>query len=234
MDALIRKTKAFCDLLPEEAAFLQAMQTPPRRIAAGATMIQEGKTYQDIYLLNNGWAARNKHLSDGRRQVVNFVLPGDFIGIRANLLEVADDTVVALTECAVATFSYEQLYDLCRKFPRLALVVLWSSAREQSILSEHIVRLGRRSALERMAHLFMELLRRLQLVGEAGRTSFDLPLTQELIADALGLSIVHVNRTLSELRQRGLVEIDKGRLTIRDIDRLATIGEFSRVYLDQE
>jgi CRP-like cAMP-binding protein len=161
-------------------------------------------------------------------------VPGDMIGLRASLMEFADDTVEALTDCEIASFPLDRLQDACRVHPRLVMALMWSSAREQSMLSEQVMRIGRRTALERIAHFLLELLRRLQLVDAAGRRSFELPLTQELIADTLGLSTVHVNRTLQKLRKRGLVEVEDGRVFIPDVDALNEVAEFDPTYLDQE
>jgi CRP-like cAMP-binding protein len=230
----LKKLDAAFTLSDEEKDYLRDLQGAPRRVPAGRQIVVEGQIYQQIHCLNDGWAFRSKHLPDGRRQIFGYLVPGDLIGLRASLMEFADDSVEALTDCDISSFSLDRLYDACRRHPRLVMALMWSAAREQSLLSEQVMRIGRRDAVERVAHFFLELLRRLQLVDEAGRRSFELPLTQELIADTLGLSIVHVNRTLRTLRQRGLVEIEGGRLVIHDVDTLSEIASFDPLYLDQD
>jgi CRP-like cAMP-binding protein len=234
MEPVLQKLGLALDLSEEERAYLGQLQGAVRTVAAGRQIVVEGEIYDDIYFLHDGWAFRSKMLPDGRRQIFSYVIPGDVIGLRSSLLDFADDTVEALTDCKVSSFSLARLYDACREHPRLVIALMWSAAREQSMLSEQIMRLGRRNALERVSHFFVELLRRLQIVDEAGRRSFELPLTQELIADTLGLSIVHVNRTLKKLRQRGLLDIDDGRLVIHDVAALSEIADFDPLYLDQE
>ena len=230
----LRKLCAAIELSDEEKTYLIELQGTPHVVPAGRDIVVEGEVHEDIFLLHDGWAFRAKHLPDGRRQIFGFLIPGDLIGLRASLLEFADDTVEALTDCQISSFSFERLYDACRRHPRLMIALMWSAAREQAMLTEQIMRIGRRTAMERIAHFFLELLRRLQLVDEAGRQSLELPLTQDLIADALGLSAVHVNRTLQKLRKRGLIELGDGRLTISSIDALARLADFDEAYLDQE
>jgi CRP-like cAMP-binding protein len=234
MNPTLKKLEAALVLSAEEQDCLRDLQGAHRRIPAGQQIVVERETYKQISFLIDGWAFRSKVLPDGRRQIFSYLIPGDLIGLRASLMEFADDTVEALTDCVISSFSLERLYDACRAHPRLALALMWSAAREQSILSEQVMRIGRRNAVERVAHFFLELLRRLQLVDEADRRSFELPLTQELIADTLGLSVVHVNRTLRTLRQRGLVEIEDGRLVIHDVEKLSDVASFDPLYLDQE
>jgi len=230
---VLKKLGAAIPLSAEEKTYLTGLQGNPRRVPAGQQIVVEGRVYDRIYFLNDGWAFRSKLLPDGRRQIFGFLIPGDLIGLRASLMGVAADSVDALTDCRVASFSLDRLYDACRKHPRLVMALMWSAARDQSMLSEQVMRIGRRTAVERLAHFFLELLRRLQLVDEAGRRSFELPLTQELIADTLGLSIVHVNRTLRTLRKRGLLEIDDGRLVIHDVEKLSELASFDPLYLGQ-
>ena len=127
--------------------------------------------------------------------------------------------------------------DLLQAFsttPRLATAVLWAASRDESMVVEHLVGIGRRNALERTAHFLLELSARLMLVGQGTREGFACPLSQYLLADALGLSAVHVNRVLRELREEGLLTFQKGQVTIHDFDGLVTLAEFDRAYLDQE
>ncbi|HEY9548839.1 MAG TPA: Crp/Fnr family transcriptional regulator, partial [Kiloniellaceae bacterium] len=164
--------------------------------------------------------------------ILNFVLPGDFIGLFSALFAVADHSVAALTDLEVHPTDPAALVTLFGNCPRLGAAFAWAAGRDEAILAEQVVRIGRRSAYERTGHIIVELLHRLRLVGEAERDSFELPLTQEILADTLGLSIVHVNRTLRRLRENGLLRISGDRVIISDLDRLTKITEFSPHYLD--
>ncbi len=227
------KLGAFLDLHQESLAYLDGLQRNVQRFAAGADLIVEGESCDRIFVLQQGWTFSYKMLPDGRRQILNFGLPGDFLGVRASLFETAEHSRAALTDVVVSSFPARMIAEICRTRPEIALAIQWASAREQAMLAEHLVSLGRRSAYERLAHLLLELLNRLQLVGMAGEASYALPLTQEILADALGLSIVHVNRTLRKLRERGLVETRDRKVVIRNVDRLADEALFENDYLDQ-
>ncbi len=230
---LIRKLRSCTALSAEEISFLRGLERRSQRVEADTDLIVEGDIYKESYVLREGWALRYKLLPDGRRQILNLILPGDFIGLRASLFQTADHSVATLTDVMLCPFPSRRIIDLCREFPRLALGLNWSAAREEAILAEHIVSIGRRSAYERVAHLILELLRRLQFVGLAGERSYEMPLTQEILADVLGLSIVHVNRTLRRLRRDGLIRLDTRRIVIRDEQGLRDVAGFEPHYLDQ-
>lgn len=232
--ALGRKLSAVIRLSNAEIHCLEAMQKKVRALPAGTEFVHDGEPYGHSYIVRQGWAIRFKTLSDGRRQILNFVLPGDFIGVFSPLFEVADHAVAALTDLELHPVDPTFLVELFADCPRLGAAVAWSAGRDEAILSEQVVRIGRRSAYERTGHLIVELLHRLRLVGEAGQRSFELPLTQEVLADTLGLSIVHVNRTLRRLRENGLLEICGDRVVIGDLDALMDVAEFSPHYLAAE
>lgn len=230
---IICKLGAFLDLRQESLAYLEGLQRNVQRFSPGNDLIVEGETCDRIFVLQEGWTYSYKMLPDGRRQILNFGLPGDFLGVRASLFETAEHSRAALTHVVVSSFPARMISEICRTRPEIAMAIQWASAREQAMLAEHLVSLGRRSAYERLAHLLLELLNRLQLVGLAGEKSYALPLTQEILADALGLSIVHVNRTLRKLRERGLVETRDRKVVIRNVERLSDEALFENDYLDQ-
>jgi CRP-like cAMP-binding protein len=229
--ALKRKLGAVVRLTKTEHACLDAMQAKVRRVPAGTEIVRDGEPYAHAYIVNDGWAIRFKSLSDGRRQILNFALPGDVIGLFSALFEVADHSVAALTDIEIHPVEPTKLVTMFGTCPRLGAAVAWAAGREESILAEQVVRIGRRSAYERMAHIVIELLHRLRLVGVVDHHSFELPLTQEILADTLGLSVVHVNRTLRRLRDDGLLRMKGDRVAIEDLDRLSQIAEFSPHYL---
>jgi len=232
--ALGRKLSAVIKLSNAEIDCLEAMQRKLRLVPEGAEVVRDGDPYDSSFIVKEGWAIRYKALSDGRRQILNFVLPGDFIGMFSPLFEVADHSVAALTELELHPVDPTFLVETFANCPRLGAAIAWSAGRDEAILSEQVVRVGRRSAYERTGHIIVELLHRLRLVGEAEQRSFELPLTQEILADTLGLSIVHVNRTLRRLRENGLLRITGDRVVIGDLDALISVAEFSPHYLAAE
>jgi CRP-like cAMP-binding protein len=229
--ALGRKLSSVIQLTNSEINCIEAMQKREKQVAAGRDLVCDGEPYDQTYVIKEGWAIRFKTLSDGRRQILNFVLPGDFIGLFSALFEVSDHSVAALTDVVVHPLDPGATVEMFADCPRLAAAVAWSAGRDEAILSEQVVRVGRRSAYERTGHLIVELLHRLRLVGEADQRSFELPLTQEILADTLGLSIVHVNRTLRRLRENGLLCIKGERVVIGDLEELISVAEFSPQYL---
>jgi len=229
---VVRKLGTLVNLTNEEITCLESLQTESRSFDRHATLYGEGDRIELTYMVVDGWAMRYKSLSDGRRQILNFILPGDFIGIYGSLIDTADHSVDALTRMQTHVFAPQRILEVFGKCPRLGAAIAWTAGREEAILAEQVVRIGRRSAFERTAHLFLELLRRLQLVGLAGQRSFEMPLSQDILADSLGLSLVHVNRTLRRLRQSGLVKLVDKRLIIEDVDRLERLAEFSPDYIE--
>ncbi|MGE5146789.1 MAG: Crp/Fnr family transcriptional regulator [Candidatus Eiseniibacteriota bacterium] len=229
---VVRKLGTLIDLSNEEIACLESLQTDGRTFERHATLHGEGDRLELTHVVRDGWAMRLKTLSDGRRQILNFILPGDFIGLYGSVSDTADHAVETLTRLHTFRFAPQRILEVFRNCPRLGAAIAWTAGQEEAILAEHVVRIGRRSAYERTAHLFLELLKRLQLVGLAGKHSFEMPLSQDVLADALGLSMVHVNRTLRRLRQGGLVRLVDKRLVIDDVAQLERIAEFSADYID--
>ena len=230
--AAVRVLDRFIDLTDEEVGYLGDLQVQNRKIEPRSEIIAAGENYEDAFILLSGWAFRFKLLPDGRRQIQNFVLPGDVFGISAALFAASNHSVETLTECDVAFFPSERILDLCTEHPRLSVAVNWLSALHQELMAEHLVSLGRRNAEERVAHLLIELMERLRIAGLTLDNKFRFPLTQEHIADTLGLSIVHVNRTLRSMRAKGLIENGNGQIEIPDVDQLKRIAKFDRLFFD--
>lgn len=197
----------------------------------GQLLESEGWPQKEIYVVKDGWAMRHKDLPDGRRQVLDFVLPGDLVGVEAGALQRADHTVTALTDIVVSRFPFQRIEDLIREHPRVATALLWIAARQRAVVAEHLVDVGRRSGVERIAHLVVELWLRLKTRGLAAEHTFRMPVTQDTLADALGLSVVHVYRCLRELARAGLVEKNREMVTIRDLPGLLEVAGFEAAYL---
>ncbi|MPY73579.1 MAG: helix-turn-helix domain-containing protein [Alphaproteobacteria bacterium] len=222
---LTRKLRMFTFLSDREVKWLESATAEMKTVAPRHELVSP-ESVGNVFVLQMGWAYRYKALPDGRRQVLNFVLPGDFIGLRAHFFGIADHSIVTLTDATISTLSAFDIASLFQDYPKLAAAITWSAAREEAMLAEQIVRLGRRNALESMAHLLLELLNRLQAVDVVSGSSYAFPITQHLLADTLGLSVVHVNRTLRKLRTMGLVRIEAGRIFLRDIAQLERIAAF--------
>ncbi len=231
---LARKLGNFVALSEAELAILDGLHRRRRSFAAGRDLVFQGQTHQAAYILAEGWVCSYKLLRNGSRQIVDFQIPGDFLGLRSVLFRTADHNIEPVTAVEASEVLEGDLLQAFSTTPRLATAVLWAASRDEAMVVEHLVGIGRRDARERTAHFLLELSARLTLVGRGTRDGFACPLTQYHLADALGLSAVHVNRVLRELREDGLATFQKGQVTIHDFDRLIDLAEFDRAYLDQE
>lgn len=230
---MIRKLGTFVALSPAELRVLDGLHQRRRFFVAGRDLVHQGQSDQAAYILVSGWACSYKLLQDGQRQIVDFQIPGDFLGLRSVLLQISDHSVEPVTDIEVTEIQVKDLLGAFSKTPRLAAAVLWAASRDEAMVVEHLVGIGRRDAAERVAHFLLELEARLSLVGMGDKAGYDCPLSQYLLADALGLSAVHVNRVLRHLREAGMVTFRDGTVTITDYDRLVEFASFEPTYLDQ-
>jgi len=230
---LTNKVARLVALSPEEEAALATLQAPSRPVPRSREIISAGRKYDGVFVLIDGAAIRCRVLRDGRRQVLNIALPGDFIGFPASFFETALYSITALNDAIVSWVPFPTLFGLFQTHPRLAATLFCSFSCEAAMYAEHLIDVGRRSAIERVAHFLLELLTRLQAIGLADERSYRMPLTQELIGDALGLSVPHVNRTLRRLREDALVGIEGQIVVIHDIEGLAALADFEKLYLSR-
>jgi CRP-like cAMP-binding protein len=228
---LVERLGSYLSLTPAEVEFLQSLHEPTRKFGRHRDIIVAGHRYDHVFILLSGFVSRFKVLPDGKRLVLNVGLPGDLIGFPACMFETAVNSVSSLTEIEVAAVSFTKMFSLFTRFPRIGATLFWSSACEVAMQGEHLVNLGRRSAYERLAHLLLELLVRLKAVGLAGELSYRMPLTQELMADVLGLSGPHINRMIRSLREEGLATIEDQRVVIHDLGSLSSLAAFEESYL---
>lgn len=231
---LTRKLSAFVALSGDDLDMLARFHRRRRSFEAGHELIHEGQKNQSAFILAKGWACSFKMLPGGERQIVDFQVPGDFLGLRSVLFRTTDHSVEAVTHIEASEVLASDILEGFASAPRLATAVLWAASRDEAMVVEHLVNLGRRSAEVRMAHFLLELGARLKLVGVGDKTGFECPLTQYHLADALGLSAVHVNRVLRHLRERGLITFQKGRISFDDFKGLTELADFDPDYLDQE
>ncbi|WP_086054631.1 Crp/Fnr family transcriptional regulator [Pseudoruegeria sp. SK021] len=206
---------------------------PPLTFVAGRDLVHQGQLDQAAYILASGWACSYKLVEDGQRQIVDFQIPGDFLGLRSVLLNVSDHSIEPVTDIEVTEIHVADLLAAFAQTPRLATAMLWAASRDEAMVVEHLVNIGRRDAAARLAHFLLELGARLALVGLGSKEGYACPLTQYLLADALGLSAVHVNRVLRQLRERGLVTFRDGFVAFGDYDQLANFAQFEPSYMDQ-
>jgi CRP-like cAMP-binding protein len=228
---LLRKLANFTDLSKEESRAVVDACKDAREVAAHEDVIAQGDRTGGVKLLLEGFACRYKTLEDGRRQIVAFFVPGDLCDLRVFILKRMDHSIGAIASSRVATISPDNVLTLMRNYPTLTTALWWSTLVEEAIAREWILNVGQRNALERMAHLFCELLYRFRAVGLNQGMSCTLPLTQVELAESLGLSSVHVNRTLQALRRRKLITLDAGTLTLRDLPALEELSLFNPEYL---
>jgi len=234
LSPLAHKLSNFAIRSETEMGVLDDMHRRRRNFAVGHDLVLQGQTRQAAFILAKGWVCSYKLLRDGSRQIVDIQIPGDFLGLRSVLFRTADHNIEPITEIEASEVLGKDLLGAFSKHPRLASAVLWAASCDEAMVVEHLVGLGRRNARERMAHFLLELSTRLMLVGLGTPAGFACPLTQYHLADALGLSAVHVNRVLRELREDGLVTFQYGQVTIHNLDVLTDLAEFDRSYLDQE
>jgi CRP-like cAMP-binding protein len=214
-----------------DRARLAGLLMRERKYALRQDIVPAGARATHSCLIVDGLAARYKLLSNGRRQFTAINVAGDFADLQSFLLNRIEYGVIALTPCTVFTIEHEALRRAVTEDPRLMRLLWMDTMIDASIHQEWIVSMGRRSAIARLAHLVCELFVRLKLIDRVQERSFRLPLTQSELADVLGLSIVHVNRVVSELRREGLIDWTNHLVSIRNWDRLREVAEFQPDYL---
>jgi len=235
ISAHLRKLRKRTAISDEEERAIRGLVTETKRVPADEIAVRAGTLLNHSMLLLSGWMARAKDLSGGQRQIAELHIAGDFTDLHGFTLKRLDHDVITLSECTIGIVPHDALRAMTEKMPRLTRIYWFFTNLDAAIHREWTLSLGQRSAISRMAHLFCELHVRLEIVGGTNGESYDFPLTQRELAECLGLTVVHANRTLQELRRRGLVELVSRRLTITDRDGLCGLAEFdpSYLYLDK-
>jgi CRP-like cAMP-binding protein len=221
-------------LSTDDRAALAQVSRNVRFVEPRRDLVSEGDRPRYIHLVLDGWACRYKTLPDGKRQIVSIFVPGDFCDINVYILKHMDHSIGAITRLKVAMITPEEMSALTEGRPRVTQALWWHELVTTAIQREWTVNLGQRSAYERLGHLLVELYLRLKTVGRAQDGRCDFPLTQNDLADATGLTAVHVNRTLQELRRDGLIELERKQLHILDLERLRDVSMFNANYLHLE
>lgn len=225
------KLKARDELSPAEEQAIVESVAEYRDYPADKTFIRAGEELNHSTLLLDGIMCRHKDLQDGQRQITELHVAGDFADLHSFTLKRLDHNLMTLTPCRAAIVPHERLKAITEQFPHLARVYWFATNLDAAIHREWVLSLGRRTAIARLAHLFCELYVRLRVVGLTEGTGYELRLTQTDLGEALGLTSVHVNRTLKELRAKGLVEFRGSRVEISDLPGLQRVAEFDEAYL---
>lgn len=220
----LRSLSAFKPLPEEKIDFIQSLKSNHLSIDAGGWIIHAGQT-AELFTLFSGWAFRFKTLPDGRRQILNFMLPGDLLGLQASLFSDALYDVVALTAVELCVFPRSKIWLLFDRTPELAFDITWLGAREESQVDDNLLTVGARSATEKVAALIIGLYRRASSLGMVRDKTLLFPLSQQHIADALGLSLVHTNKTINRLRRMGVFDFSHGSLILLDLSVLERISQ---------
>lgn len=228
---LVRKVAGCFPMVDRLRADLAALTCERTSVAAGQTVVSAGDAYENIYLIEDGWVVRSRWLRGGGRQIVNIALPGDFLCANSMMSARSEFDLTARTACSLVRIRIRDIGAMMDQHPGLAAALMWANALEESMLAERVVSLGRRDALERLAHVICEIAARLEAIDRHDGEVLSIPLIQEDFADILGLSSIHVTRTFRKLSELGAVDYRSGRLRLKQMDLLRKIAGFEGGYL---
>ncbi len=221
----LRKLDIFEDLSKDEVAFMSRFKHGEMKIGAGTPILMEGSNAPQLYTVLRGMGLRFKLLPDGRRQVINFVLPGDFVGLQAGVMGEMQHSVEASTNMVLCVFDRSELWTLFKHEPERAFDLTWLAAMEEHFLGDALTSVGQMSAVARIAWGLLRFFRRCEDLGLASGGRVPFPYRQQDLADALGLSLVHTNKTLMTLRKRQLLSVEDGHLSILDQQGIAKLAQ---------
>jgi CRP-like cAMP-binding protein len=216
----LRGQEIFRDFTKDELGFVSDFKSGELIAEAGTTFLTQGSSSAYVYTVLSGWGFRYKDLDDGRRQILNYVFPGELVGLQGAVLKEMEHSVQAMDDMLLCVFERRNLWKLYQKHPSLAYDITWLAAREEQILEDHLLTVGRRSAKERLAYLLLHIFERARRLGMTADNTFELPLTQQHVADTLGLSLVHTNKTLKRLYGDKLISWKRKTLKILDEEGL--------------
>lgn len=222
----LRKHSLFRASLDEEIEYIATFKRGELRVDAGSTLLHEGASAPHLYTVLEGWAYRSKTTEDGRTQILNFALPGDLLGLQTAIMGEMDHTVVALTPMTLCVFERGRVWDLFASHAGLAFALTWIASREERILDQHLLSVGQQSGLQKVAYLLLHLFDRAEAVGLATGASCKLPTTQSHLAQALGLTNVHVSRMCGLLARRGIMSLGNGVLRVLDRARAEALAGY--------
>ena len=228
---LVKKVSGYFPMLDGLRRDLLEMTRERVKVQAGQTIIAADDKYESVYLLEEGWVLRSRWLPGGGRQIVNVALPGDFLCFNSVMFAKSEFDLIARTPVSMFRMEIPTIHKLMEDHKGLAAALMWANAHEESLLAERVVSLGRRDALERLAHVICEIASRLEIINRHSGEILSIPLIQEDFADILGLSSIHVTRTFRRLSELGAVDYRSGRLRLKRPDILRRIAGFDGDYL---
>jgi CRP-like cAMP-binding protein len=227
----VKRLRSFIDLSDGDLSSLWRMIDAEQIVKKRRDLVIDGYEYRRLCFVETGFAARYKLLRNGKRQIVNLVLPGDVIGLPGSFLQKARYSVVAVTDLKLHVCTMNAYVDLCYRRPQFGLALSWLAVQEAIACAEHAISTGRRTPTERLAHFLLEMYSRLEQVGHASGQRLELRLSQEVMSDALGLSVPHLNRMLAKLRTDGLIATDGHTVELVDLEALEQFGQFQPLNL---
>lgn len=222
----VTRLSQFIKLNASDFKSLEQILDSERKIKKRRDVVVDGGEYRNLCFVKSGYAIRSKLLRNGKRQILNVILPGDIIGFNVSFFDRSIYSVIALSELTFNVCSLESYVGLCFRRPQFGLALSWLAVQEAAMYAEHIVDIGRRTPVERLAHFLLEVHSRMLPIGHAGKTSFDLPFSQEVIADVLGLSVPHLNRVMQQLRREKLISGRARVVEFLDIGGLQALAQF--------
>ncbi|MEQ8433821.1 MAG: Crp/Fnr family transcriptional regulator [Oceanicaulis sp.] len=231
LTAFLKRLEAYVRLSESDREALSALPTRRRVYDTAAIITREAEKLSTVFWVESGWACRYRRLKNGERQIVNFILPGEFFDLQGLVSTRSDHTVSALSEVVLFEAPAEAFSAMAGEHPAIFNALLWAAVVEEAILREHIVQLGRQPAVTRIAFLILELYRRQALTSSSKDHTLDFPVGHGVIADALGLSRVHVSRSLKKLRDQGCIALAERHIKILDLTKLEEIAEYDDRYL---
>jgi CRP/FNR family transcriptional regulator len=224
----LRQVECLREFTAKELEFVSTFKTGELNVQAGTNILLQSTNSAHLYTVLSGWAFRYKMLPDGRRQILNYALPSDLIGLQGSVNDEMQHSVEALTDVMLCVFPREKLWDLYTNYPELAFDITWIAAREEQILDEGLTSVGRRTAMERLAYLLLAIFQRAEEVGLTKGNSIQFPFTQQHVADTLGMSLVHTNKTLQRLSATKTMRWKERRFEILDREALAKLANFEQ------
>jgi CRP-like cAMP-binding protein len=232
-DPFVTRLGSYIDLSPADLGSLRSLIECEQAVKKRRDLVVDGYEYCKLSFVKDGFAARYKVLRNGKRQIINVVLPGDVIGLPGSFFERASFSVIALTDMTLQVCALDDFIGLCYRRPKFGVALSWLAVQEATTCAEHVISIGRRTSIERLAHFLLEVHARLTMVGRAAASGFDLPFSQEVMSDALGLSVPHLNRMLAKLRTEGMIAINERHVTFLDIREMELLAHFQPLNLSR-
>jgi len=231
--ALIKRLRLSSAIADEDIREIEALPISVRQFPAEAAVVRDGERATDCCLIADGFCVRSKTIANGKRQILSIHIPGEIPDLMSLFLHVMDHDLSTLTPSTLGFISHETLQQLHRRSPGIAEMFWRDTLIDSAMFREWIVNVGQRPAPARLAHVMIELRERLRVIGRVDGGNFEMPLTQEQIGEALGITAVHANRVIRQLRQEGIVELNRGRVTVLDERKLLELADFDDRYLHQ-